>query len=185
MALFDRSDKGDKTERNAPPPPKAAEAPPKTEAAKPPEAEPTQPKYPSSGAPLAEESARIGPGLSVEGEVHGEEDLILDGRVKGSLSLGRHQLLVGEAGCARADVSARKVVVFGEVIGDIEASECVELRHTARVKGNVRTPRLRMDEGAELQGRVEMAGGEKKAAQPKTNGAKPPEASGEAAPAPA
>ncbi len=152
MALFDRSDK-DKT---ATPSPKAAKPEPTPAKAAAPAKDPEAPRYPSSGAPRASESALIGPGLKVEGEVRGDEDLILDGEVKGALALGQHQLLIGEAGRAIANVTARKVVVFGELTGDIEAKESVELGHTARVKGNIRTPKLRIDEGALLNGRVSM-----------------------------
>jgi len=153
MALFDRSD------RDQPPaaqPQRREPAPAAPAAAAP--ALPETPRYPSSGAPRTSESALIGPGLRVEGEVHGEEDLILDGGVKGALSLGAHQLLIGEAGRAEADVVARKVVVFGELVGNIEATESIELGHTARVKGNLKAPRLRIDEGALLNGRIEMGG---------------------------
>ncbi len=153
MALFDRSDRDQPAAPRASRPEPAPAAP---AAASP--AQPETPRYPSSGAPRTSESALIGPGLRVEGEVHGEEDLILDGEVKGALSLGAHQLLIGEAGRAEADVVARKVVVFGELVGNIEASESIELGHTARVQGNLKAPRLRIDEGAVLNGRLEMGG---------------------------
>lgn len=152
MALFDRSDK-DRPQPSTPEPAARPRTEPPQEA---PPRDPKAPRYPSSGAPRAQESALIGPGLHVEGEVRGDEDLILDGQVKGALHLGRHQLLIGEAGKAEADVTARKVVVFGELVGNIEADECIELGHTARVRGNLRTPKLRIDEGAQLNGRVEM-----------------------------
>lgn len=174
MALFDRSDK-DKTPA---PSPKAEPKPAQPPA---PAKDPEAPRYPSSGAPRASESALIGPGLKVEGEVRGDEDLILDGEVKGALALGQHQLLIGEAGRAIANVTARKVVVFGELKGDIEAKESVELGHTARVEGNIKTPKLRIDEGAILNGRVSMgkdaanpsAHKDKSEAPAKSNGASP------------
>lgn len=183
MALFDRSDRRRPSEESSPAPAATNSPPPAPE--RPTKTEPAQPKYPSSGAPLAAESARIGPGLTIEGEIHGDEDLILDGQVRGSVSLGRHQLLIGEAGSAHADISARKIVVFGEVIGDIQASEIVELRRTAKVKGNIRTASLCIEEGAVLEGRVEMDSREKQKPKSKANGVKPSKPSGEPAPAPA
>lgn len=169
MALFDRSDK-DRPQASPPErtPEPREEAPRKAQAP-----EPEQPRYPSSGAPRKQDSALIGPGLHVDGEVRGEEDLILDGRVKGALHLGRHQLLIGEAGKAEADVKARKVVVFGELIGNIEADECIELGHTARVTGNLRAPKLRIDEGAQLNGRVQMKGGAGRSDAPSKGSGKP------------
>ncbi|MCP3987014.1 MAG: polymer-forming cytoskeletal protein [bacterium] len=181
MALFDRSDRRRPSEESTQKP--AQQAPPQTAPEEPAKPEPTQPKYPSSGAPLAAESARIGPGLAIEGDIHGDEDLILDGKIRGSLSLGRHQLLIGEAGSAQADLSARKIVVFGDVVGNIKASETVELRRTATVKGNIRAASLCIEEGATLNGRVEMGGQEKP--KSKAKGAKPPKPNGEPASAPA
>lgn len=196
MALFDRSERRRTSEEKTPKPAaKASPTPSQAKAERPhpaqpsptqsnaTKAEPVQPKYPSSGAPLAAESARIGPGLGIDGEIHGDEDLILDGRVRGSVSLGKHQLLIGEAGSAQADVSAKKVVVYGEVIGNIQATETVELRRTAKVKGNIRTTNLSIEEGATLQGRVEMGSSQK--AKAKANDTKQPKQSSESAPAPA
>ncbi len=194
MALFDRSERRRTSEEKTPEPAaKASPTPKNAERANPAQpkptqptatkADPAQPKYPSSGAPLAAESARIGPGLGIDGEIHGDEDLILDGRVRGSVSLGKHQLLIGEAGSAEADVSAKKVVVYGEVIGNIQATETVELRRTAKVKGNIRTANLSIEEGATLQGRVEM--GSSQETKTKPNGTKQPKQSNETAPAPA
>lgn len=189
MALFDRSERRrsgeEKTSEKAS---AASPTPERTEQTRPAQpsptqADPAQPKYPSSGAPLAEESARIGPGLAIEGEIHGDEDLILDGRVRGSVSLGKHQLLIGEAGSAHADVSAKKVVVFGEVVGNIQGTETVELRRTANVKGNIRTASLRVEEGATLQGRIEMGGSQKTRTKP--NGTRRPKQTSESAPTPA
>ena len=179
MALFDRSDRRRPSEESSPEPAAQSSPPPAT--GSPAQPEPAQTKYPSSGAPLATESARIGPGLVIEGEIHGDEDLILDGRIRGSISLGLHQLLIGEAGSAQADVSARKVIVFGEVVGDIQASETVELRRTAKVRGNIRTANLRIEEGATLDGRIEMGSREMQKPKSKANGAKPSKPSSEPA----
>ena len=104
--------------------------------------------------------------------------------------MGQHQLLIGEGGRAEADVTARKVVVFGELKGNIEAKESVELGHTARVEGNIRAPKLRIDEGALLNGRVEMGGksGASQSPSPsasKSNGASPESPKEEKAGAPA
>lgn len=153
MAIFDRTDRSSPKQPETPAP---QPAPATADPASPPRSDPKAPRYPASGAPRANESALIGPGLKVEGEVRGAEDLILDGEVKGALALGQHQLLIGEAGRAEADVTARRVIIYGVLVGNVEAAEAIELGHTARVQGNLRTPALRIDEGALLNGRVEM-----------------------------
>ncbi len=153
-----------------------------TEATPPAAAKPEKPAPPprSSRAPVSE-GARIGQSVRIEGEVRGDEDLILDGHVKGTIQLGTHQLVIGESGHAEADVSGRRVRVLGEVEGNIDAQEAIELGPTARVQGNLRAPQLRLEEGAQVNGRIDMGGGAKPAvakadAKPAPNGADPDDA---------
>ncbi len=126
----------------------------------------------------ATDGARIGQSVRIEGEVRGDEDLILDGQVKGTIELGTHQLTIGESGRAEADVSGRRVRVLGEVKGNVDAQEAIELGPTARVHGNLRAPQLRLEEGAQVNGRIDMGGGSGPApakAKPASNGADPDE----------
>lgn len=162
MALFG-SDKENASTEAASPPSTAAEKP--------------APAAPSRGrradAPT-EEGARIGRSVRIEGEVRGDEDLILDGRVKGSIQLGTHRLVIGESGRAEADVKGRRVRVLGEVEGNIDAQEAIELGPTARVNGNLRAPQLRLEEGAQVNGRIDMGGASSATpAKAATNGAAP------------
>jgi len=153
MALFgsdkERSDKEDTGTRRGPSPPSPAAATRKPAAA-------AKSKSGTATSGPAADGARIGRSVRIDGEVHGDEDLILDGHVKGSVQLGTHRLIIGETGRVEADVNARRVQVFGEVTGNIEAQEAIELGATARVEGDIRAPQLRLEEGAQVNGRVEM-----------------------------
>jgi cytoskeletal protein CcmA (bactofilin family) len=97
----------------------------------------------------------IGPRIAVRGSIAGDEDLVIEGRVEGSVSLTGH-LVVAEPGTVEANLEATSVEVHGEVVGDIVASRSVEIERTARVHGNIRAPRVIIRDGAQFRGRVEM-----------------------------
>jgi cytoskeletal protein CcmA (bactofilin family) len=97
----------------------------------------------------------IGPRISVRGTLAGEEDLIVEGRVEGSIALTGH-LAVAEAGVVEADIEVDSVDVYGQVEGDILAATAITLHESARVSGNLRAPRVVIADGAQFKGTVEM-----------------------------
>lgn len=97
----------------------------------------------------------IGPQISVRGTLVGEEDLIVEGRLEGAVSLAGH-LIVAEPGIVEANLEVDSIEVHGEVRGDIVASRTITIEKSARVWGNVRAPRVIISDGAQFQGRVEM-----------------------------
>lgn len=97
----------------------------------------------------------IGPRITVRGTLVGEEDVVILGRVEGTISLTAH-LLVAEAGLVAADIEADSVDVRGQVEGDIVATDAITLREGARVAGNLRAPRVEIADGAQFRGSVEM-----------------------------
>jgi cytoskeletal protein CcmA (bactofilin family) len=103
----------------------------------------------------AASSTILGPQIAVLGALYGEEDLVVEGRVEGTVSLAGH-LTVAESGVVRADLDVRSVEVHGEVEGDITASESITIDRGARVTGNVRAPRVIIHDGAVFRGQVEM-----------------------------
>ena len=115
------------------------------------------PRGPRADRPPAPEGiTTIGQGVVVKGEVKGGEDLLVDGKVDGTIELPEHTLTVGSTGMVTAQLSAKSVVVLGKVNGNIRASEQVRIGEAGLVEGAVSAPRLVMADGAQLQGRVDM-----------------------------
>lgn len=102
------------------------------------------------------EPATIGPSITIEGQVRGDEDLLIQGRVEGSVQLEQQSVTVGREGRVKADVTARVVTVEGEVEGDLNAEEQVILRSSARVEGDITAPRVVLEDGARFRGLVDM-----------------------------
>ena len=105
--------------------------------------------------------ANIGKTIRFNGELTGEEDLVIEGNVEGKVTLPDHQLTIGTNGEVRADVEAKNVVVVGHIAGNVTASERIEVQATGVVDGDVRAPKLVIQEGAVLNGGVEMTSGGK------------------------
>jgi cytoskeletal protein CcmA (bactofilin family) len=104
-------------------------------------------------------SAIIGPSITIKGDVSGDEDLMIQGRVDGKVNLAKHNVTIGSDGRVKADVQARTVVVEGEVEGDLRAQEQIILRHTAKVEGSITAPRVVLEDGAVFRGGIEMDAG--------------------------
>lgn len=97
----------------------------------------------------------IGPRITVRGSLSGEEDLVVEGRIEGRVTLIGH-LVVAPDGIVEADVDASSVEVRGTVRGDIVATRSITIERGARVAGNVRAPRVMIHDGAHFDGAVEM-----------------------------
>jgi cytoskeletal protein CcmA (bactofilin family) len=97
----------------------------------------------------------LGKTLLFRGELTAEEDVILQGRVEGSIRHAR-SLIIGPDGSVLGDVYASHLTVEGLVEGDLHCSEAVIVRATAQVRGNIFAPRVGIMEGATFNGRVEM-----------------------------
>lgn len=113
---------------------------------------------PRAGPAEDAEASRIpvlGKTLLFRGELTAEEDVILQGRVEGSIRHARN-LIIGPEGSVLGDVYANHLTVEGLVEGDLHCSEAVVVRATAQVRGNIFAPRVGIMEGATFNGRVEM-----------------------------
>ncbi len=97
----------------------------------------------------------IGPGITIRGNVSGDEDLTVEGRIEGSVRLSRDLTIQPGAELA-ADVEARTVAVGGTVRGSVVANEGLTLEAGAIVVGDLTTPRLVIQDGARFKGRVTM-----------------------------
>jgi cytoskeletal protein CcmA (bactofilin family) len=103
--------------------------------------------------------ARIGKTIVICGEVKGNEDLIVDGRVEGTISLSEGRLTVGPQANVAADLSAREVLVLGRVQGNIVAGGRVELRAGCNMEGDIRALRLAIEDNAVFRGKVDLTQG--------------------------
>jgi cytoskeletal protein CcmA (bactofilin family) len=115
--------------------------------------------------------ARIGKSVIICGEVKGSEDLIVDGRIEGTVTLTESRLTIGPNASVQADLSARDVLILGQVQGNVVASGRVELRAGCTVNGDIRALRLAVEDNAVFRGKVDLTQGATKA--PDATGALP------------
>jgi cytoskeletal protein CcmA (bactofilin family) len=112
---------------------------------------------PAPATPSAKSGAStITSGLRISGDFSGDSDLYIDGEAKGKIRLLHSRVSVGPNGKVQADIEARDIVVEGAVQGNLKASESVRLGPSSRVQGSLVTPRVAIDDGARLRGKVEM-----------------------------
>lgn len=105
----------------------------------------------------------IGEGIHVHGRITGEEDLRIEGRVEGSISL-TETVHVAESGVVVATIQARDVVVSGVVVGNVSATNAVHLNPGAKLVGDIDAPRVIISDGAAFRGNVAMGTGSEAAA---------------------
>jgi cytoskeletal protein CcmA (bactofilin family) len=116
---------------------------------------------PGPGATMTSpERATIGRSITLRGDVTGDEDLLIQGRVEGTVDLHQHSVTVGSEGEVVASIVGRVVTVEGRVEGNISGTEQVTLRSSAQVKGDIRAPRVVLENGARFRGLVDMGEGE-------------------------
>jgi cytoskeletal protein CcmA (bactofilin family) len=105
----------------------------------------------------AEGSTIIGKSVVLRGELSGEEDLTMDGSIVGTITLTGSRLTIGPNAKVVGDLSARDIVIFGSLKGNIHATGRVDLRQTALVNGDILASRLSIEENAMLKGHVELS----------------------------
>ena len=118
--------------------------------------------------------ARIGKSVLIRGEVKGSEDLFVDGRVEGTISLSESRLTIGPNAVLAADLTAKDVLVQGQVQGNIFATGRVELRAGCQVVGDVRALRLAIEDNAVFRGKVDLTQGQANSRTPESGAAPGP-----------
>lgn len=98
----------------------------------------------------------IGKTISIKGDISGEENLVIEGTVDGTVTLKGNDLTVGQSGRVTADLTANVVRIDGEVKGDITGLEKVVITKTGRVNGNIVGPRVTLEDGAKFKGAIDM-----------------------------
>lgn len=100
--------------------------------------------------------AIIGKLLAVKGDLLGNEALVVDGKVEGSITLHGHRLTVRPNGRVRGNIEASHVILQGRVEGDIQARDRVELFRSASFTGAISTARISIEEGAFFKGKLDI-----------------------------
>jgi cytoskeletal protein CcmA (bactofilin family) len=98
----------------------------------------------------------MGASLEIKGKITGEEDLQIDGKVEGPVSLPGQRLTVGRTGQLNSEITAREVVVYGKVTGNLRARDRVEIKKDGEVIGDIATARISVEDGAYFKGRIEI-----------------------------
>jgi cytoskeletal protein CcmA (bactofilin family) len=114
------------------------------------------PSIPALGSSPARGSARLGSSLQIKGQITGTEDLQIDGKVDGPISLRGHELTVGATAQLTSEIQARQVIVFGKVVGNVHARDRVDVKSDGSVIGDISTARISIEDGAQFKGRIEI-----------------------------
>ncbi len=123
-------------------------------------------KKPDADNPSGKERALIGPSIEIKGSLSGGEDLLVEGRVEGTIELDQHSVTIGTSGRIKADIHGRSIVVMGEVEGNLFGSDQIVLRQSSKVRGNLVAPRVSLEDGSNYKGTIDMS--------PKPEGEKKP-----------
>lgn len=102
--------------------------------------------------------ANIGPSVFIKGEVSAQEPLTVSGRVDGTIAAPGHVVTIEAGAHVTADVAAGAIIVAGTVNGSLVAEERIALRAGAEVEGDMRAPRIAVEDGAFVCGKAQIAG---------------------------
>ena len=130
----------------------------------------TQPKQDSFTASASTptnsgRAAVIGPGIHINGDISGDENLLVEGKVDGKIRLGSNHVEIGQSGQVKADITAKVIKIAGQVRGDLNGTEKVVISRSGNVHGNIVAPRMTLEDGAIFKGSIDMDPGEPVKAQ--------------------
>jgi cytoskeletal protein CcmA (bactofilin family) len=104
----------------------------------------------------ARSAARLGAGLQIKGHITGTEDLQIDGKVDGPISLNGHELTVGSTAQLNSEIHAGEVIVYGKVVGNLRARGRVDIKKDGSIVGDISSARISIEDGAHFKGRIEI-----------------------------
>ena len=116
---------------------------------------------PASAAPRphstgASRPSTLGPSISIKGDLTGDEDLQIEGSVKGTIRLGKHSVVIAKSGRIKADIFSRSICVEGEVKGNLYGEEEITIRPSGKLEGNITAPSVTLENGAKFRGSIDM-----------------------------
>jgi len=102
------------------------------------------------------ETARLGASLAIKGHITGTEDLRIDGKVDGPVSLRGHELTIGPTAQLNSEIQAGEVVVYGKVVGNLHARGRVDIKKDGSIVGDISSARSSIEGGPHFKGRIEI-----------------------------
>jgi len=106
-------------------------------------------------SPGADKFTVLGATIRFKGELVADGDLMIQGQIEGTIEQKGSHLTIGSKSIIKADINAKHVIVQGEVIGDLCATEAVIVEASARVRGDISAPRVTLKDGAQFDGRID------------------------------
>ncbi|MEK6749184.1 MAG: polymer-forming cytoskeletal protein [Pseudomonadota bacterium] len=122
------------------------------------------PVIPDSG----KSQALIGPSINIVGQLSGDEDVLIQGHIKGTVEFKKNSVTIGKYGRVTADICAREICVEGTLEGNIFSEQRATIRASGTVIGDISAPRVMMEDGAKFKGAIDMEPQTEKAALGKT-----------------
>ena len=112
------------------------------------------PRVPASNV---REHATIGSTISIKGDLSGEEDLLIEGKLEGKIECHSHSVTIGKNGRIKGDIYGKIITVEGNVEGNLYGDEQLSIRQTGTVRGNIVSPRVALEDGANFKGSIDMS----------------------------
>ena len=103
-----------------------------------------------------EEKTTIGPHISIEGQVSGQEHLVIEGSLKGNVAMEKHNFTVGASGRVDGEIQAQNVSVSGQLQGTINALGAVKITKEADFFGDIKAKSISVEDGAYFKGSIEL-----------------------------
>jgi cytoskeletal protein CcmA (bactofilin family) len=100
--------------------------------------------------------ATIGSTIHIKGDLSGEEDLVIQGHVEGTINLKQNNLIIGQEGKVNANIHAHTITIEGSLKGDVFGEEKIIVKKTGNVHGNISAPRVSLEDGAKFKGSMDM-----------------------------
>ena len=111
---------------------------------------------PAATPQLNNQHSVIGKSICIKGEIAANDPVYIYGSVEGTISAPAHRVTVNKEGRVAADITAREVVIMGDVRGNLHSGERVEIRCDGSLTGNLATHRICIEEGASLKGKIDV-----------------------------
>jgi len=125
-----------------------------------------QPAAPKNPVPHVREQAVIGSTVVIKGDLAGEEDLLIEGRLEGKIESRRHSITIGKNGRIKGDIYGKVITVEGTVEGNLFGEEQLIVRQSGNVRGNIIAPRVALEDGSNFKGSIDMSPKEKSTPAP-------------------
>lgn len=107
-------------------------------------------------SPAQNQYTMIGKSIRIKGEIAASDPIYIYGSIEGTINASAHRVTIGKEGTVKANITAREVVIMGDVCGKLQSDERVEIRAEGSLLGDLTTKRLCVEEGAVLQGTIDV-----------------------------